>query len=313
MKSIPDWLAGALEDHSPVEYPWREETPAPDVEDGDILVVTSMDGREPSDRMVIVFDVEPERKRFQGLLMTNETPLAVGTDLVLDPEDTGLPYRAAATVRATGWLWYEQIERRVGSLTDEALDGVIAGYYDGKGEFYLSHCGLPLLREQWDMRWPTLLAEAAHIRALAKDCTSKRLTESITAPFADPRPLADSNGMTSLNEVTFQRMAHGTQGFSPGCTAWAVDHLDPQQFRAYQPLFAKNGRPAKSPMPNGWPLPLKASNDTEDHLLRLTVADALNRADFAKIAVAEEDGEPRPRYRSVQYENRRAEYILTPI
>ena len=188
---MPDWLTGALEDHPPAEYPWREETPAPDdVEYGDILVVTSMDGREPSDRMVIVFDLEPERKRFQGLLVTNETPLAVGTDLVLDPEDTGLPYRVAAAVRASGWLWYEQIKRRVGYLTDEALDGVIAGYCDGEGEFHLSHRGLALLREPWDMRWPTLLAEAAHIRALAEDCTSKREIESIRAPFVDPRPLA---------------------------------------------------------------------------------------------------------------------------
>ena len=64
---MSDWLTGALGDHCPAEYRWREEATAPDdVEDGDILVVTSMDGREPTDRMVIVFDVEPARKRFQG-------------------------------------------------------------------------------------------------------------------------------------------------------------------------------------------------------------------------------------------------------
>ena len=311
---MSDWLTGALGDHCPAEYRWREEAPAPDdVEDGDILVVTSMDGREPSDRMVIVFDVEPERKRFQGLLVTNETPLAVGTDLILDPEDTRLPYSVAATVRASGWLWYEQIKRRVGALTDEALDGVIAGYYDGKGEFHLSHRGLALLREPWDLRWPTLLAEAEHMRALAEDCTTRRLTELITAPFADPRPLASSNGAAFPNEETFQRMVHQTRGFSPGCTAWAGQHLDRQHFLAYQPLFAKSGIPARSPIPNGCPLPLDTSSEAAEYLLRLTVADALESTGFVKIAVAEEDSETRPLYRSVQYEGRRTEYILIPI
>ena len=311
---MPDWLTGALEDHPPAEYPWREETPAPDdVEYGDILVVTSMDGREPSDRMVIVFDLEPERKRFQGLLVTNEPPMADNTDPVLNPKDTGLPYRITVMTHASGWLWYVQIKHRVGYLTDEALDGVIAGYCDGEGEFHRKHRGLALLREPWDMRWPTLLAEAAHIRALAEDCTSKREIESIRAPFVDPRPLAALNGATFLDEETFQQMTYQTRGFSPGCTDWAVKHLDRQQLRAYQPLFAKNGNPAKSPMPNGWPLPLNASSEAEEHLLRLTVADALKMDSFVKIAVTGEDGESQPQYRSIQYGNRQADYILVPI
>ena len=108
-------------------------------------------------------------------------------------------------------------------------------------------------------------------------------------------------------------MVYRTRGFSPGCTAWADKHLDRQYFLAYQPLFTKRGNPAKSSIPNGCPLPLNASSAAEEHLLRLTVADALESTGFVKIAVAEEDGESQPLYRSVQYEGRRTEYILTPI
>ena len=310
---MSDWLTGALEHHSPADYPWREEAPADDVEVGDILVVTSMDGREPADRMVLAYDVEPEQRCFLGLLMTSEAPMADNTDPVLHPDDTGLPYRIAVMTHASGWLWYVQIKHRVGSLTDEALEAVSAGRSGAGDEFHHKRRGLPLLREQWDMRWPTLLAEAAHIRALAKDCASKRWRKDFELPFADPRLLAASNGKPPPHEDTIERMAHGTQGFSPGCTAWAVENLDDQRFLAYRQFFRLSRNPAKSPMPNGCPLPLKASNDTEDHLLRLTVADALEVASFVKIAVAEEDGEPRSTYRSVQYGNRRAECILIPV
>ena len=311
---MPDWLTGALEYRSPAEYPWREEAPAPDdVDVGDLLIVTSMDGREPADRMVLAYDAEPEQRCFLGLLVTNETRMADSTDPVLNPDDTGLPYRITVMTHASGWLWYVQIKHRIGSLTDEALDAVSAGRSGEENEFHHKHRGLALLREPCDKRWPTLLAEAEHMRALAEDCSSKRWTELITAPFADPRPLAASGGAALPAEEFFQRMVHRTRGFSPGCTAWAGKHLDRQHFLAYQPLFAKSGSPAKSPIPNGYPLPLDASSETAEYLLRLTVADSLESTGFVKIAVAEDDGESQPLYRSVQYEGRRTEYILTPI
>ncbi len=314
---MPDWLTRALEHRNPAEYPWREESPAPDdVETGDLLIVTSMDGREPADRMVLAYDVEPEQRCFLGLLVTNETPMADNTDPVLNPDDTGLPYRITVMTHASGWLWYVQIKHRIGSLTDEALDAVSAGRSGEENEFHHKHRGLALLREPWDLRWPTLLAEAEHMGSLAKDCTSKRWKRNFELPFADPRLLAASNDKLPPDKDTIQRMEHRTQGFSPGCTNWAVDNLDRQYsqwFRAYQRLFHPSNLPAKSPMPNGCPLPLNVANDTEEHLLRLTVADALESTGFVKIAVAEEGGESRPLYRSFQYEGRRTEYILIPI
>ena len=314
MDPVSDWLTEALADHRPVEYPWREERPSlDDVEEGDILVVTSMDGREPADRMVVAFDVEPERRSFYGILVTNEAPMAVGSDLILDPEDTGLPYRIAVTVRATGWLWYVQIKRRVGALTDQALDAVSAAHYGVDHDFHLARRGLPLLREPQDLRWPVLTAEFSHMQALAADCAYKRLEEGLELPFADPRLLADSKGVPLPNEETIQRLARETRGFSPGCAVWAVNHLDSQRFRAFQPLLAPRSQPAKDPAMNGCPLPLRTANDTDEYLLGLTVADAMNIASFVKVAVVNGSDEALPNHQTFRYKDRPAEYILNLI
>ncbi len=314
MYPVSDWLTEALADHRPVEYPWREERPSlDDVEEGDILVVTSMDGREPADRMVIALEVEPERRSFHGILVTNEALMAVGTDLVLDPEDTGLPYRTTVITQSAGWLWYVQIKRRVGALTDEALDAASAGRYGVEHDFHLARRGLPLLRQPQDLRWPVLTADFAHMQALAADCTYKRLEKDFELPFADPRLLADSKGAPLPDEETIQRLTSETRGFSPGCAVWAVNHLDSQRFRAFQPLLAPRSRPAPAPVPDDCSLPLNTANGTADHLLRSTLADAMDIASFVKIAVVEDTDNAQPRHQTFRYGSRRAEYILNPI
>ena len=127
-----------------------------------------MDRCEPADLMVLAFDVDSERRSFLGLLVTNEIALAGGADLILDSAETGLPYRTAVMTHVSGRLWNVQIKRRVGVLTDEALDGVSAGRYGVEHEFGRSRRGLPLQNETRDMRWPALRAGLDHIRASAE-------------------------------------------------------------------------------------------------------------------------------------------------
>ena len=175
MDPVSDWLTEALGAHRPAEYPWRDDDPIPgDVIEGDILVVGSKDGREPANLMVLAFEVDPETRSFMGLLVTNEVTLACGGDLVLDPEETGLPYRTAVMTHISGRLWNVQIKRRVGVLTDEALDAVSAGRYGAECEFQRSRRGLPLQNETRDMRWPALRTGLDHMRASAEDRTSEQ-------------------------------------------------------------------------------------------------------------------------------------------
>lgn len=175
MDPVSDWLTEALGAHRPAEYPWRDDDPSPgDVVEGDILVVGSKDGREPTDLMVLAFDVDSERQSFLGLLVTNEVALASGADLILDSEETGLPYWISVMTHISGQLRNARIKRRVGVLTDEALDGVSAGRYSVEHEFQRSRRGLPLQNETRDMRWPALRTGLDHMRTSAEDRTSEQ-------------------------------------------------------------------------------------------------------------------------------------------
>ena len=294
---MTDWLTEALEAHRPAEYPWRDDDPhTEDAVEGDIVVIGSMDGREPANLMVLAFEVDPDTRSFMGLLVTNEVALACGGDLVLDPEETGLPYRTAVMTHISGRLWNVQIKRRVGVLTDEAMDAVSAGRYGVEHEFQRSRRGLPLQNETRDMRWPALTAGLDHLQALAEDCTSN-WNQNIGLPFADPRLLTGSTATPFPDEEAFERMMSGTRGFSPGCTAWASHNLDNQKHRAYQPLLLRTlrtrGRQADSPLPDDCPLPLNAEDDATKSLLRITAADALKEAPFVKIAVMDKGENPR--------------------
>ena len=290
---MTDWLTEALEAHRPAEYPWRDDEPnSEDVVEGDIVVIGSMDGREPVNLMVLAFEVDPETRSFMGLLVTNEVALACGGDLVLDPEETGLPYRTVVMTHISGRLWNVQIKRRVGVLTDEALDAVSAGRYGVEHEFQRSRRGLPLQTETRDMRWPALTARLDHLQALAEDCTSN-WNQDIGLPFADPRLLTGSTEIAFPDEDAFKRLENGTRGFSSGCTAWAIDNLDNQRFRAYRPLLLSRGQRAGSPLPDDFPLPLSTADDTAKSLLRITAADALKEVPFVKISVMDKGEKPR--------------------
>ncbi len=308
---MTDWLTETLEAHRPAEYPWRDDDPhTEDVVEGDIVVIGSMDGRGPANLTVLAFEVDPETRSFMGLLVTNEVALACGGDLVLNSEETGLPYRTAVMTHISGRLWNVQIKRRVGVLTDEALDAVSAGRYGVEHEFQRSRRGLPLQNETRDMRWPALTAGLDHLQALAEDCTSN-WNQDIGLPFADPRLLTGSTEIAFPDENAFERLENGTRRFSPGCAAWAIDNLDDQRFRAYQQLFTKGGRRASSPLPDYCPLPFSTEDDAAKSLLRITAADALKEVPFVKIAVMDK-GE-KPRSTRFTYRDRPAEHWLVKI
>lgn len=308
---MTDWLTEALEAHRPAEYPWRDDAPnSEDVVEGDIVVIGSMDGRGPADLIVLAFEVDPETRSFMGLLVTNEVALACGGDLVLDSEETGLPYRTAVMTHFSSRLWNVQIKRRVGVLTDEALDAVSASRYGVEHEFQQSRRGLPLQNETRDMRWPDLRAGLDHLQALAQDCTSN-WNQDIGLPFADPRLLTGLTAVPFPDEETFERMVQGTRGFSPGCSAWAINNLNNQQLRAYRPLLSARGRPADSPLPDDCHLPYSAEDDAAKSLLRITAADALEEGPLVKIAVL--DGGEELRSSRFTYRDRPAEHWLVKI
>ena len=177
-----DWLAEALQDHSPATYPWRDDEAAgKEVLEGDVLAVSGMDGLEPS-RMVIVLEVEPDRRCFLGTLVTNELASATAEDVKLAPTHTGLPYHIAGLAGMARMLWYVQIRSRLGALSDEALHALIlsAGHCGVEDRFQTRHRGIPLQDRRRDLRWAEFDVERERFDTLALDCTEKRFKNSKT-------------------------------------------------------------------------------------------------------------------------------------
>ncbi len=286
---MADWLGPTLNDYRPVEYPWRDDEPEyGDVVEGDVLVVSEMDALSPN-RMVVVMEVEKERRCFFGAFVTNERSLATAEDVYLVPDQTGLPYSIAGLAGLTGWIWYAQIRRRIGVLTDEALKAISAGHCGVEGDFQSSHRGMPLQERVRDLRWPTLETEAEYLRELSRDCKEKHDDDDIALPYVDPR-LLSAPGQPSHNGFHTETLCFlekatregRTRGFSPSCVEQVAGTLDRRILRAYPTMFQPRGSLITSP-------PVRRDqDDVADWLLQLTMADALAGAGFVKVIGGDE-------------------------
>lgn len=277
-----DWLAAALADHRPGEYPWRDDEPVlEDVVEGDVLVVSDMDGRRPN-RMVVALDVEPERRCFFGAFVTNERSLATAEDVELAPDHTGLPCHIAGLAGLKGWIWFVQIRRRLGALTDEALNAVSAGHLGVEDEFLSSHRGVALQDPRSDLRWPALETEAEYVRDFTRDCDDKHNDDDIALPFVDPRLFPvfgnslDESTAKTLNDLVKATREGRTRGVSPSCVEQLVATLDSRSLMAYRSLLTMRSAAISPPQ----------SLDVRDSvswLLDLTRADGLAQAPFVKV------------------------------
>ena len=284
---LPDWLAEAKSGFDPAVYGWREQDALDDVTAGDLVLVGDMDASDDSRRVVAVLDVDTARRFFLAVLVTNDVSLAGADDLILDPELTGLPYRVAVLARLAGYLWLVQVDERLGALTDEALDAVMAGYVGAEDALQSACRGVPLQDRGRDLRWSDLEAEAELIRGLSDDCTRKRYNEEMYLPFADPElwPASDSGWDLScaetLNALEEETRAGRARGFSPSSVELILPTVDPRLLRAYSALLAPDSDPAPLPSTS------QTGEGTMPSLRDLAIADGLVAAPFVKIATAD--------------------------
>ena len=270
-------------------YPWREAGEFLDIMQGDIVLVGQMDLSDPVRRMVAVLDVDDERRCFLGALVTNELWLAAADDVVLAPECTDLPYHVVVMTGMAGYMWFVQVDERLGAMSVDALEAALAGYTGAEDHLQRSLCGVPLQDVGKDLRWPALEAEVDCIQGLSRDCGAKRHEDDIELPFHDPRLL--ENALDELNaellEILDEAARNGrTRGFSPSCVEQVVGTLDRQRLRAYT-MFQPRGMTAVSP-------PVRRDEDDPgDWLLELTKADALEHAPFVKVIGADNPSVPK--------------------
>ena len=255
-------------------------------------MVGDMDSSGPK-RMIMVLSVEPERRCFYGALVTNELSLATADALILEPEETDLPYRIAVLADLAGYFWFVQIDQRLGAINEKILHSIIDVYAGGENEFQYSRRGVPLQYPRWDLRWPKLQAEAQLLRKLEWDCLNKRENDDIIPPVIDPEIV---NYLTN-GGISVEKLEVSTRGFSPSCIEYYLESLNISILRAYPTLF--------SPKSFGNKMTVKHANEKkEDWLLRLTKEDGWQIAPFVIIV-----GNGTPRYERLRYRGKRVECI----
>lgn len=302
--ALPEWLTNAKSGLGPAIYVWREENEL-DVMAGDLVLVGDMDALDDSRRVVAVLDVDTNRRFFLAVLVTNDVSLSGADDLILDPKLTGLPYQVAVLARLAGYLWMVQVDERLGALTDEALDAVMAGHVGAEDAFQNACRGVPLQDRSRDLRWSDLEAEAELIHELSDDCTRKRYNEKIHLPLVDPELWPASDGgwdlpcAETLNTLEEETRAGRAHGFSPSSVERILPIADSRIVRAFPALLAPDSDPA--PLP-----PTDETGEVPTPSLRdLAIADGLVAAPFAKLATSD----PSFRHRRFARNGRRAEVL----
>lgn len=273
--STTSWLSDILSKRPRVDYPWSESDPD-DVMPGDIVIVGDMDLSTPN-RMVVVLDSDTDRRCFLGALATNELSLATADALILEPEETDLPYKIAVLGGVTGYLWFVQVDKRLGVITEEVLDAVVASYVGTENELQKSRRGVPLQYPSWDLRWPALEQESQVLHELAQDCTEKRRNDNIKLPYLDPQLLVDASKQEFLLE-NYYILETRTRGFAPSCMREMIDIVDRALLRAHPALLSPLDHPIDLLIERG------ADENQTKWLRRYTIADGLQKAPFVKIA-----------------------------
>lgn len=274
--STTSWLSDILSKQPRVEYPWSESDPD-DVMPGDIVVVGDMDLSKPN-RMVLVLDSYTDRRCFLGALVTNELSLATANSLILEPEETDLPYKIAVLAGLARYMWFVQVDKRLGVITEEILDAVVATCVGVENEFQTSRRGVPLQYPSWDLRWPDLEKESQVLRELSQDCTERRENDNIALPYIDPPLLVDASKHEFLLD-NYDFLEAQTRGFSPSCVRETINTLDRDFLRAYPILLSPLDRPTDLLIKCG------ANENQIKWLRKYTIADGLQIAPFVKIAV----------------------------
>ena len=213
--STPSWLTEALvgwQGHSaPGEIRLRR---------GQVL---ACEAREEDDgdgfsRLVLVLDVDEQEPVVTVCLVTNETDLAIDTDLIVPAATSGLALDILVETHLVGNVWEFQLVagRALGSLPPEVLDLVAAleaGEPPEEGDLTR---GLPISGAD-DPRRTFRESELADLKRLTAECERHLLDGGLGAPVPDHGPLLRRIG-TDTN-AAHAWLLDATKGFADGSLA----------------------------------------------------------------------------------------------
>lgn len=138
-----------------------------DVKSGGIYRAVPMDpGDWPA--LVLVTAVDDTTQSVSVTLLSPDVELGTSSDLLLTPGRTGLSYALLAESDIFGYLWFVQLDRALGRVSDAVLRSLAALRDDDAVNHEVA--GPPLV-EQSDPSWNFKLQELARLRPLTAHCT----------------------------------------------------------------------------------------------------------------------------------------------
>lgn len=207
LPSGSDWLPLDLKPSPPGEVPWP----------GDICLLFSAvdesDGEAPvaRARFVVIRMVDRDEGYASVALLSDEIDMAGGTDVVLPPERTGVPYDLMVETDVVGPVRFEQLSQPVGLVNQATIDGIVETELSGVPAVPHARRGLPL-RGPEDPRWDFKLSEAEELAYLSGRCVAELIAKADSDEISESeleRLLADlpDGGMVWVNLRTGERVA----------------------------------------------------------------------------------------------------------
>lgn len=195
---------GRFPDRYALEAPTRAEGSAPG--GGEIVVVRRGrdDAAAPDARYGLVRYADEQGGYASVALISLEVDSAGGTDVILPPERTSMPFEVMVETDVVAPVWFEQLSGPVGAVDEATLEGVLATEFNGKPSVPHAWRGLPLSGPD-DRRWQFKLDEARHLLALASSCVASMLADGSEAD--EPQPPSDVLTLEEFEKEFGERLA----------------------------------------------------------------------------------------------------------
>lgn len=134
---------------------------------GDIYRLVAPNDADEDAAIVLVTKVHPETGSVAVTLLSPDVEFATPADLLLPRAGSLRPYDLLVESDIFGYVWTDQLDRRLGVVDDDLMDDLTAVRLDESTS--RGPAGPPLLNRD-DPRWAFKEAELARLRVLTPDC-----------------------------------------------------------------------------------------------------------------------------------------------
>jgi|GEM_PF-1541718 len=205
-----------------------------DIAVGGIYHAAPMD---PGDRaaLVLVTAIDDSTQSVSATLLSPDLELGTSADLLLTPEDSGLSYALLIESDIFGYLWFVQLDRALGQVSQDLLESLAAL----RDENAVDHpvAGPPLV-ERSDPRWDFKLQELARLQQLTAHAT-RELVDGERQASVDPRAfeVPSTPAEIAAFEEFILALIEGSRRGSVVIPGWLVDiALDEELVASYRAL-----------------------------------------------------------------------------